>query len=156
MEEDRRLRVALGVIAEGESFRHIVEAFEALTDLDFSPAHAVLLGHALAVADLQRAAAVDGEDRWPQIVIRGPNGDEWMERRPPESQDMLDRSELKRIVQFDQWMEPVLAADLMRQLESGACLLFAPVLDEELEREVCRALLKFAADRVQAHDVPTA
>ena len=51
-------------------------------------------------------------------------------------------------------LKPILAADLDRQLEEGACLLIIPVANEAVERSVCRTLLRFAADRVQAHDLP--
>lgn len=146
--------MAIGVIIDAASLKKIVAAFEELADIGFSPADAVLLCRPQAIdgqCSKDQAKAQGNEMiHWPRVVVRGSHGDEW----PKAGRDDAPLAELFRIVQFDEWMEPVLASDLSRQLCDGACLLFVPVPNENLERDVCSALLRYAADRVQVHDLP--
>lgn len=156
VDEGGKLRVALGVVVDAASLEKIIQAFEELANLGFSPADAVLLCSQQAMdgqcSKGQAEGYGNGLVHWPRVIVRGSHGDEW----PNAGRDDAPPAELLRIVQFDDWMEPVLASDLSRQLRDGACLLFVPVKNEILERNVCRALLRYAADRVQVHDLPSA
>lgn len=153
-----KLRVVFGVLTACENLKQIVEQFVAIDDDDFSPAQALLLGRSselagqLAVLRQAPDSKIDGP--WPLAVVRGPHGDTWESYAEGFAESPLSEAVQHRILRFDEWMEPALAADLNRRLEEGACLLIVPVANEAVERSVCRALLRFAADRVQTHDLP--
>lgn len=153
-----KLRVVFGILTACENLRQIVEQFAAIDDDNFSPAQALLLGRSAELAE-QLAVLRHASDRkidvpWPLAVVRGPHGDTWDAYDEGFAESALSEAVRHRILRFDEWMEPALAVDLNRRLEEGACLLIIPVANEAVERSVCRALLRFAADRVQTHDLP--
>ncbi len=158
MGDGAKLRIVFGILTACENLRQIVEKFAAIEDDDFSPAQALLLGQTPELegqlAVLRHASDREIDVPWPSAVVREPHGDSSGTYEDQPVEHGLSQAIRNRILSFDEWMEPVLAADLNRRLEEGACLLIVPVANEAVERSVCRALLRFAADRVQTHDLP--
>lgn len=153
-----KLRVVFGVLTACENLRQIVEQFAAIEDDAFSPAQALLLGQTPELegqlAVLRHASNRESDMPWPLAVVREPHGNASGTYEGQTVENGLSEAIRNRILCFDEWMEPALAADLNRRLEEGACLLIVPVANEAVERSVCRTLLRFAADRVQTHDLP--
>ena len=156
MDEGRRRRVALGIVDEWESLKRILKAFGELDLRGFDASDALLLGLPKALGGELSEKLLAAEDRnagmLPRVVIQDPESStDNIDHGGGE--DRLDGLSASRLSQFEDWLKPDLAADLRRQIDDGACLLIVPVENEAIERGVCRALLRFAADRVQAHDL---
>lgn len=153
-----KLRVVFGILTACENLRQIVEQFAAIEDDAFSPAQALLLGQTPELegqlAVLRHASSREADVPWPLAVVREAHGESSGPYEDQPLENGLSEAMRNRILSFDEWMEPALAADLNCRLEEGACLLIVPVANEAVERSVCRALLRFAADRVQTHDLP--
>jgi len=158
MGDCEKLRVVFGILTACENLKQIVQQFAAIDDDAFSPAQALLLGQTPELegqlAVLRHASDREIDVPWPLAVVREPQGDPSGPYEGQTTENGLSEAIRNRILRFDEWMEPALAADLNRRLEEGACLLIVPVANESVERSVCRALLRFAADRVQTHDLP--
>ena len=156
VDEGRRRRVALGIVDEWESLKQILFAFDELDRGEFDVSDAILVGLPDALGGdlatkLTAEAGLDGESL-PRVFIQDPATGP-SDRGQHTVHGGNDGGSEGRLSHFEDWLSPDLAADLRRQLDAGACLLIVPVASEEIERGVCRALLRFAADRVQAHDL---
>jgi len=100
-------------------------------------------------------AKMSGNRKWSNFVI---NNSGETAKNPilvafthgaPFTTDLL----MDSIAHFERWIEPRLASELNVHIRNGACLIFAIVSNAVEEMEAYRTLIRYAADKVQLHDV---
>ncbi len=152
LNEKKQSRVAIGTFDRIDSLSTAVKELSLQKSADLQ---IVLIADQDCLNNAFRAALgaqdmVQGE-KWPALVF-------WDADIPTDQQVAVagvggsGSTERTQIIDFEQWIAPAMAARLKRQLENGACLLFAVVETPDQEQKVCGVLFEHSIGQVQVHD----
>ncbi len=145
--EQNRRRVAIGAF---DRFANLEQALGEITTLGVPCSRLVLLAAADALdgqVHNHRIGVASYSESVLAVVDGGSCADEPAADASPPLSD-----EQQRMVSFDTWVGPRIAAGLRQLMTGGACLLFAMVGPLGEEVDVARVLLKYAVGQVQVHD----
>ncbi|NNE24032.1 MAG: hypothetical protein HKN11_15625 [Rhizobiales bacterium] len=153
MQEDHKLRIALGVYDDFSLLKTTLGEFEAF-GLDLECIVIVADAGALG-GNLEAAFSVSKQTEnaaGPNLLVRG-NTQDGLVKFADQPPGVMRSVPAKRLLQFDSWISGNLSDDLNDHLSDGACVLVAPITTAQLEWRISSTLLKYSVSRVQLHDL---
>lgn len=152
MQDEHKLRIALGVFDELNQLKTTLGEFEAF---GLDPGHTVVVANTGALDGKLEEELAPSEFRdlavAPSLLIRGnSNG----AAKIADCRAGVTRFlAAEQLLHFEGWVAGRLSKDLNDHLASGACVLVAPITDPGLEWWISNTLLKYSVSPVQLHDL---
>ena len=151
VQDQHKLRIALGVFDEFSLLKVALEEFEAF---GLNPGSAVVVADAGALGGRLEAELpilkVCRRTTMPRLLIRG-NPHNGAIKLADFASSVTGFLPAEQLLHFDDWITGSLSSDLNSHLANGSCVLVAPITTAELEWRVSNTLLKHSTSRVQLH-----